>query len=140
MLKQAKLPGQVTGLANEHLPTEQVPGLMMLTPEHVLLPQELPLGYVQVPAAEQVPLQEASVPAQSALLQQLFAPAGMQLPLLHSLKLGAGQLHTPAPAQVKFVPHGTTGWLPQVPAVQVPRPILLLFAPQLTVPQLTPGG
>jgi len=73
------------------------------------------------------------VPRQSALVQQPVA--GMQV-APHSLKPGAGHPQTPAPVQVKLVPHDAAAGLSQPPvALQVPRPIRVVLVGHRAVPQ-----
>jgi hypothetical protein len=82
----------------------------------------------------QVPLQAGAEPRQSADAQQWLT--GMQAPL-HGLKPLA-QAQTPAPVQVKFVPHETAAGATQAPPAQVPGPTL--FVPeQVGDPQLPEG-
>jgi hypothetical protein len=66
----------------------------------------------------------------------------MQTPLpAHSLKPGEGHPQTPAPVQVKLVPHDAAAGLTQTPAAeQAPRPILVVLVAHLLVPHAVPDG
>jgi hypothetical protein len=69
---QVVFAGQAMGAGRRQVPLAQVPAPMRRVPEQLGLPQ-VAAGYEQVPLAPQTPAQAVTVPAQSALVQQLVA-------------------------------------------------------------------
>jgi hypothetical protein len=124
---QVKLLAHARGAGNLQLPALHVPGSTTLGDEQLELPQlTVEPGNEQVPLLWHVPSQAAKVFVeiwQPLLSQQL--PLGMHRPSLQTLKPLIGQVQTPAPVQVKLVPHDVAAGAMQAPLEQVPAPTLL---------------
>ena len=104
-------------------PFEQVPMAMLLVAsvEQVAVPQ-VPVGYVHVwvVALQLVAAHWVDVEGHSPTVQQLLFPMGIQTPEHNSNPEAHVVLQRPAPAQVKFPPHGTAFGMTQAPLEQLP--------------------
>ncbi len=119
---QMKWLAQVLGAAKLQVPAPHVGASTRLGEEQLAGPQVVPDGNEQVPVLRHVPLQAVTVfPATTHCVLSQQLALGMHRLSLQSLKpVVVGQLQTPAPEQVKLVPHDVEVLPPQTPLEQVP--------------------